>query len=289
MSRLLIAVVSGKGSPGASTTAIGLALSWDGPVLLVDCDSRGGDMLWGYGQGALAPGSGLLSFQVNTRRSSTVAEALWPATVELGEDRWALPGLDESRQAASVDWSSLARALRSVPPGVDVIADCGVVPGYRAPTPVWTAADLVVLCNRSSLKSTRAALNAGAIVRSDLMSSGFDVERLVSVVVGAGMPYGLSEVKAALDPVAPVVGELPWEVRGAATLSDGVTTGRRGLNRLLTAAGHLGRTLQGRVGDGGGPKLVSAERHDHDPQLGAFASQSINGSMNGSGNGKHHG
>ncbi len=282
---MFIAVVSGKGSPGASTTALALALAWPGPVLLADCDPRGGDILWGYGQGALAPGAGLLSFQVNTRRSSTVADALWPATVQLGEDRWALPGVDESRQAGSVDWASVARALRSTPPGVDVIADCGVVPAYRPPTQVWTAADLVVLCNRSSLKSTRAALNAGALVRTDLMSSGFGVERLVSVVVGAGMPYGLSEVKAALAPVAPVVGELPWEVRGASTLSDGATAGRRGLNRLLAAAGQVGRTLQGRIRDSAGPEVTAPERPDP-PQVAAFVSRPMNGSVNGEGN--HH-
>jgi len=273
---VLIALVSGKGSPGTSTTALAMALAWPGPVLLADCDPRGGDLLWGYGQGKFAPGAGLLAYQVNSRRAVSTFDALWSATVQLGADRWALPGLDESRQAGSVEWASVARAFRSVPPGVDVIVDCGVVPAHRPPAAVWTAADLVVLVNRSSLKSTRAALNAGGLLRSDLMSSGFGTDRLVSVVVGVGMPYSLSEVEEAVVSVAPVVGEVPWEVRGAATLSEGVTARRRDLARLTSAAGLLARTLLGRAGEAAGSEVLVAQPGSPPP-----LAPSMNGSLNG--------
>lgn len=271
---MLIALVSGKGSPGTSTTALGLALAWPRQVLLADCDPRGGDLLWGYGQGKFAPGTGLLALQVNSRRCSSIFEALWSATVQLGEDRWALPGLDESRQAGSVEWPSVARALRAVPPGVDVIADCGVVPAHRPPTPIWTAADLVVVMNRSSLKSTRAALNAGGLLRSDLMSSGFGADRLVSVVVGAGMPYSLGEVTEAMAPVAPVLGEVPWEVQAASTLSDGAVAKRRHLGGFTSAAGQLAGLLQTRAEEVAGSDVV--------------ASQAVSAPFAASVNGRHH-
>jgi Mrp family chromosome partitioning ATPase len=38
----VIVLTSASGSPGVSTTAVGLALSWPGPVLLVEADPTGG-------------------------------------------------------------------------------------------------------------------------------------------------------------------------------------------------------------------------------------------------------
>lgn len=140
---MLIALVSGKGSPGTSTSALALTLGWPRASLLVECDPRGGDLMWGYGQGRHAEGRGLLNLRI-AARLETMASALWSTTVELGENRWALPGLEEPKQAGSIDWASLSRALSSQS-DVDVIADCGVIPALRAPTPVWTAADMVVL------------------------------------------------------------------------------------------------------------------------------------------------
>jgi len=49
--QVLIAFVSGKGAPGTSTSALALALAWPRPVLLAECDPRGGDLVWGFGQG----------------------------------------------------------------------------------------------------------------------------------------------------------------------------------------------------------------------------------------------
>ncbi|MEV0460406.1 hypothetical protein AB0H89_35095, partial [Catellatospora methionotrophica] len=44
----LIAIVSAKGSPGASTAALAFTLTWPSPVLLAECDPAGGDLLAGY-------------------------------------------------------------------------------------------------------------------------------------------------------------------------------------------------------------------------------------------------
>lgn len=239
---VLIAVASGKGAPGASSTALALALTWPRPVLLVECDPRGGDLLWGFGQGRFAAGRGLLNLWVAARGAASMSDALWSATVELGENRWALSGLDESRQSGSVEWSVLARALTQVPDGIDVIADCGVVPALRAPSAVWTAADLVLLATRSSLRATHSAINAGTLLRADLTSSGFGPDRLGAVVIGAGRPYPMGQVRAALESTAPVLGELPWAPAAAATLSDGAAAGRE-YRKLMAASQSLAATL----------------------------------------------
>lgn len=237
---MLIALVSGKGSPGTSTTALALTLAWPRPALLVECDPRGGDLLWGYGQGRHADGRGLLNLQIAARRE-TMTSALWSTTVELGENRWALPGLEEPKQAGSVEWASLGRAL-TAQTGVDVIADCGVVPALRAPSPVWTAADMVVLVMGSSLRGTRAAVNAAGLLRSELMSTGLGADRLVSSVVGPGRPYPLGDVRTAMAEAALVVGDMPWDPAAAATLSEGAPARRR-LKRFLAAATDLGNAI----------------------------------------------
>ena len=55
---MLIAVVSSKGSPGATTTSLALTLAWPRPALLAELDPRGGDILWGYGRGQNVGGAG---------------------------------------------------------------------------------------------------------------------------------------------------------------------------------------------------------------------------------------
>lgn len=239
---MLIAVASGKGAPGASCTALALTLTWPRPVLLVECDPRGGDLLWGFGQGRFAAGRGLLNLWIAARGAASISDALWSATVELGENRWALSGLDESRQSGSVEWSVLARALTQVPDGIDVIADCGVVPALRAPSAVWTAADLVLLATRSSLRATHSAINAGTLLRADLTSSGFGPDRLGAVVIGVGRPYSMGQVRAAMESTAPVLGELPWAPAAAATLSDGAAAGRE-YRKLMATSQSLAAAL----------------------------------------------
>ena len=73
---MLIAVVSSKNSPGATTTALALTLAWPRPALLAELDPRGGDILWGYGRGQNVGGAGLLRLQL-TSRSHLAAESVW--------------------------------------------------------------------------------------------------------------------------------------------------------------------------------------------------------------------
>jgi hypothetical protein len=48
----VIALASASGSPGVTTTALGLALLWPRPVLLIEADPTGGSgLLAGYFRG----------------------------------------------------------------------------------------------------------------------------------------------------------------------------------------------------------------------------------------------
>ena len=60
----VVAVTGGKAGPGATTAALALGLSWPGPVLLVDADAAGGDMVPGMLPGRVGTERGLLSWLV---------------------------------------------------------------------------------------------------------------------------------------------------------------------------------------------------------------------------------
>jgi len=228
---MLIAVVSSKNSPGATTTSLALTLAWPRPALLAELDPRGGDILWGYGRGQNVGGAGLLRLQL-TARSHPAAESVWSEVIELpgpallkngpGVDgrRWWLPGLTEPKQVGTVNWGLVLRLLRSVDDGADVVADCGSVYGNpeRTPKVAWASADLVVLTVRPTLAGVHAARNAAATLREDLMTSGLGPDRLVSVVVGCAYGYPLSQVVDELQDCAPVLGDLPYDPDAADTL-----------------------------------------------------------------------
>lgn len=220
---MLIALASAKGAPGVTTTALALTLMWPRPVVLLDLDARGGDVMLTYGQGQDAQGRGLLGIQVASRREPWTT-ALWANVIALGSSdtaarRWVVPGLDRAQQAASMDWAGLARGLVGL--DVDVIADCGSVRAVQAPSAVWAAADCAVMVLRPTLAGVHAALHSSEVVRSDLRATGLGVERFASVVIGPGRPYSSGDVEQALAGTAPVIGVVEWDPKAAATLMNG--------------------------------------------------------------------
>ena len=57
----VIALASAAGSPGVTTSALGLALTWPRPVLLIEADPTGGSaMLAGFFRGTTAHTAGLI-------------------------------------------------------------------------------------------------------------------------------------------------------------------------------------------------------------------------------------
>src|SRR5664279_5411144 len=260
---MLIAMVSSKNSPGATTTALALTLAWPRPALLAELDPRGGDILWGYGRGQNVGGAGLLRLQL-TSRSLSAVESVWSEVIELpgpalangpGVDhrRWWLPGLTEPRQVGTVNWDLVLRMLRAVDDGADVVADCGSVYGSpeRIPKTAWAGADLVVLTVRPTLAGVHAARNAAGILREDLMTSGLGPDRLVSVVVGCAYGYPLGQVVDELQDCAPVLGDLPYDPDAADTLG-GLRDQRARFARssLLKHAGKIAASIGSRVLDG---------------------------------------
>ena len=246
---MLTVLTSGKGAPGVTTVALGLALAWPAPVLLVEADPAGGAIRHGYGQGADLSGRGLLGWHVAARRIGA-REAIWANTVRLQDECWLVPGVDAPAQAASIDYAALAATLTGI--GVDVLVDAGRIPGPTGIGPLVAAADKTVVVLRSTLASVHAA-QAAANHIADLTGSTsvgairVEADSLVSVVVGAGRPYPLGDVRAAMTHAAPLAGEVAWDPTTSAALSDGGPAPRRfDATPLMRSASRLAGLLASR-------------------------------------------
>src|ERR1700712_667016 len=98
----LVVLASASGSPGVTTTALGLALRWPRPVVLVDGDPVGGSaVLAGFFRGQVAHNDGLVQL-VLAGRAGELAEVLPTVLMPLPNSNAALlPGPRSHAQAAS--------------------------------------------------------------------------------------------------------------------------------------------------------------------------------------------
>lgn len=241
---MILSVIAGKGSPGASVAALSMTMCWPRPVLLVEADPAGGSLVLGYAAVADVGGRNLTGARVAARRSGMV-EAIWANVVTLDENRWLLPGADTTRQAEAVDYAAVAVALTGL--GVDVIVDAGRIPAPVRHDALWATADVVLVVMRSTLPAVHAAQTAAAFARemlgaADLVGGGGPVLR--SVIVGAGRPYSERDIRAAMSDIAPVAGVLDWDPTAAGALVDALPAPRQVASTpLMRSAAKLATSL----------------------------------------------
>ncbi|WP_282794103.1 hypothetical protein [Streptomyces sp. CC224B] len=236
----LVALCSLKGSPGVTTTALGLAAGWpagDAPVV-VECDPAGGDLLARF---RLDLSPGLVSLAAAARRA-TDPDLLWQHTQRLpGGLRVVVgpPGAEQARAALEQlthDGGTTVRSWTDVA-GAVVLADCGRVEGNTQVMPVLRTADLVLLL-------ARARSDALAYVAMKREALGQWSRALAFVLVGEG--YRDDEVSRELG--IEVAARLPADLRGAALLRG--VTGRRAAparTELGKALASLATRMAGRV------------------------------------------
>jgi hypothetical protein len=213
------ALVSGGGSPGVTTAAIALALTWPGKAIVAECDPGGGDILAGLLGGHVRSARGLMEHAIEAGRDSDAAaiglgKQLVP--LDAARSKTLLPGLTDPRQAAGLApaWAAVAASLAAQ--RADVIADCGRLDaGAGQPLAVITAARTVALVLRPTLRQVwsvrpRVEMLAQLLDRRD---------RLVLVLTGPGT-HTARDVAQALQ--VPVAAMLPNDVRAGALLSDGI-------------------------------------------------------------------
>jgi MinD-like ATPase involved in chromosome partitioning or flagellar assembly len=258
----VVAVTGGKAGPGATTAALALGLSWPGPVLLVDADPCGGDMVPGMLPGRVGTERGLLSWLVATRRLAVLeaAGALAEHVVALPEapQVWLMPGVQHAGQAqplVSGGWERLARVMERQPSagGRDVVVDTGrLSPG--ACWPVLAVADQILLTVRPTARCVQGASGAVDQLRKHLGDLG-----LVRLLICGAGEYGAKDVSAQLG--VRLAGALPQDRAAAAVLTEGAGAGMRPLkrSRLLRCAATLAAELAAAgaaVGAGGNDGFV---------------------------------
>ncbi|MBB1510421.1 hypothetical protein [Tessaracoccus sp. MC1756] len=228
----VILLTSATGAPGVTTASLGLALTWPRHVLLADCDREPGQSVQaGYLRGMDHGGRGLMSLAHLNREGSPLAPELWRQTLPLvdGGDvqRRFLPGFTSPGASRLFEhvWPVLGEALESLDgQGVDVLIDAGRLSTGGLPLGLLSAADVVLLTLRSSLRSL-----AGARIHlptlNDQVAALPQQPAVGLAVVGAGRPYSTSEIAAQF--AVPVWAEVPWEPKSADVLSDGEREPRR--------------------------------------------------------------
>lgn len=247
---MLVALASARGSPGVTTAALALTLTWPRPVVLAEADPAGGTLLPGYMAGALPADRGIRELAVAALRGDDLAASWWGQLVDLqppARQRLLLPGITDPAQAGALApvWDQLAgwfTSLGRVDSGQDVIADCGRLVVPHAPWPLLAAADAVLLVLPATLPGLAAATPAVRTLRSGLAEHR--PAKLGLLLCGGDQ----SARTAAGELATPVVSVLPHDARAARVLSCGGTVrGGAALMRAATEAhqhltGHLRRT-----------------------------------------------
>lgn len=228
----VIVLTSATGSPGVTTTALGLALTWPKNVLLADCDRDPAQAIQaGYLRGMDHGGRGLMALAHLHRQGAPLGPELWRNTLPLtstgAQHRRYLPGFSTAGSARLFDhvWPPLGEAFSQLGrQEVDVLVDAGRITSAGLPSGLLMVADIVVMVVRSSLRSL-----AGA--RIHLATLTDQVHRLhrspecCLAIVGAGRPYAAGEISSQFG--LPCWLELPWDPKSAEVLSDGEPPPRR--------------------------------------------------------------
>ncbi|TRW47445.1 hypothetical protein [Georgenia yuyongxinii] len=243
----VITLCSASGSPGVTTTALGLALLWPRPVLLVDADPTGGSgILAGFYQG-------MQQYEVGTvelaRSPLDLSDSLRGVVRPIdGTNVSYVAGTSAHQQATGLGdlWGRLSPTLDELEStGQDVIVDAGRLglPGW--PQAMVALADLTLLVVRSHLPSMAGSRSWATALRKEAApwrQPGF-------LVIGAGKPYSTAEVSKVLG--LRVVAKVADDAEAAAVYHRGETAPRRFesgryVRSLHAAAEAIGATVSRR-------------------------------------------
>ena len=212
----IVCLTSASGSPGVTTTAVGMAFSWPRPVLLVEADPTGGSgVLAGFLRGTTPYDAGLIELALSPLSTT---DALREVVRPLSPNVSFVAGIRSHAQATALRdiWEPLAAAFRELDDnGQDVIVDAGRLGLVGSPTPLLDAADAALLITRATLPAISAARSWAETVRQP--ASGWRHPGLL--LVGEGQPYRASEVAKVLG--MPVVAALPDDPDAAAVYHRG--------------------------------------------------------------------
>lgn len=252
----VVALTSASGSPGVTSTALGLALAWPRSALLVEADPTGGSaLLAGYFRGSREYDGGLVELALS---SAGVRESL-PVVARCipGSQATFIAGTRSHAQATGLRsiWGQLADALAELDDhGQDVIVDAGRLGLVGSPEPILAGADLTLVVTRSTLPALAAARSWTD--PTSQLASGWRSSAIL--LIGEGQPYSQREVSMVLG--MDVMASIADDAACAAVYSRGATPPK---NASSSAHARSLRTavqrIQGQVGRPRSP-LMEATR-----------------------------
>lgn len=245
-------------SPGVTTTAVAMTMSWPRPVLLVEADvAKPSAVLSGWLQGSLPADSGLMGVAQSSFQRVVSEQDIWDYAVELAprqDDvpaRWLLPAIAQPRAARGMRslWPDLLAALRLISAqDVDVIIDAGRAEEAYGRDPLWSDSDHLAVLLRSDLTSV-AALRPylPSLAQARMERGAADTTSLV-VIEDRAQKLPSKDISTVLD--APVRGRLPYSPEAAAHFGGGAGSQARtraytrAVSALNAAVGDALRTRQ---------------------------------------------
>ena len=242
---MLIGLLSTGGSPGASTTAAVMAVTWPDPVVVVDADPAGGDLLAGAGGEVEASRERGLLELVRLGRQGDLPMVLDSQIVTLPTGVPLVAGLGHPGQAGGVNWAELADGLRSVTHR-DVIVDLGRWTMGSPAAPLFRACDVLLVVVRTQLRGLRRAVRTLPLIRDDMDRHNPGVGAMGLVVVDDNGPYATADIARRLG--VPVLAEVAFDPKSAAVFSDAADPTRghtrspllRSMPAVVHAVGQLG-------------------------------------------------
>ena len=252
---MLIAVCADKGSPGVTSTAAVLTAAWPRPVVLVEMDPSGGDLVLCARHalgGPLAPAPNLLTLAAAVR-AGTPEPGVVSAYAQPTAGGWSVvPGHLVAEQAAGMAqlWTTVADACLAA--DVDVVADLGRIHAGSPAMAVVQAADVVVVVAAPTVAGMlhlRERLTQ--LLPAAATAGGTHPRRVLPVLVAperhaAAYVREAGEVIAATGTPVEPVGYLAHDPRALQRLWAGEKpNGRLGRTLLLRSARTVVDTLVG--------------------------------------------
>lgn len=234
----VIILTSAPSSPGVTTTALALSLTWPRDVLLADCDREPSQaVLAGYLRGADPGGRGLAAIAQLHRQGRQLHEEVLRQTIPLAEGgaihRYFLPGFAHPGAVRLFDgvWRNLSESLEGLNDrGIDVIVDAGRIGPNGLPGGLVSSADLVVLVSRSTLRSLAATRLHLSVLREQVEALP-TATPLGLMIVAPSKPYSSTEISKLFQ--IPVWAEIPKDPKAASVLLDGAPEPRRFLDQIF--------------------------------------------------------
>lgn len=246
-------------SPGVSTIATGLALTWPRPVILVEADiSKPSSVLPGLLKGEVTATSGLNTLVELTGLrgpSQLTVATMWPALIKLPStnpqepERFLLHGFSNpvAGRGATNLWGELASALNELHEGgVDAIVDFGRWNGIGDRPALLRRADLAVWATRNTLPGIAATAASLPQVTVERASGGRATDQAILECEAPSGAFPTGEIRKYLQ--ADVLGSIPFSPRAADMYSVGSASrsaASRHFERALKSVGTaMARTAE---------------------------------------------